>query len=645
YWESVDNVAGVSDLALNAQSLTTQAILTIDYTIPSEVKWYTSALGGTSFYTGPVMNPFSIPASGLSGTSITGNYSFYAACASDTLCRVPVTLKIKASPQVVQDSLSSCEMISSTGNGSFNLTTLNSSVSAANPLATVTYFQDLSLSLPITNPLSYVAGTSYVYSKVEQAGCYSSDTVYLQVFPKPDFGAASVNAFACIPDFVDAAQLIDPFSLVPPGTDTLYFEDALYSIPHLNPHWITTVDTVYILFETNSIPVCRDSAIAYVNVMPMNNYIVNQDTLLNFSVVGSVGCSGIQLSDGQLDTLHSVNDCARIASVLDWPDGTSLGNTLICEEIEAGVPFHNGQPYVNRHYSLSPATIDSATVCLYFLDDDLQQYNNAAFGSWPLLPTSSSPSYLNNLCFSRVSNGDLNTPGHIAEVIPHTAITSSYDPATTVWTFCFTTDSFGYFYLHAQNPFNIPLAVSDFQWQLQGIEEGVRIQWSCATEEKMAHYQIERSTDGIHFQVISPVIPAQSFQSGSQVNQASYVWMDDQPGYCQAQYRIRLTDIENTSWYSSVKTNKCIDNESINLFPNPVSDQIQFTVNTVEEGLMLLDIFDLTGRRIHSVLLNTSPGSQKGYVDCTQWETGWYSWKGQLPGGKTFSGKLLKKYN
>lgn len=78
---------------------------------------------------------------------------------------------------------------------------------------------------------------------------------------------------------------------------------------------------------------------------------------------------------------------------------------------------------------------------------------------WPALPTAFSPGNAVNLAITKVDNGDLNTPGHIATAIPNTLITTNYDAATTAWTVCFPVSGFSFFYAHSLNPNNIPLPV------------------------------------------------------------------------------------------------------------------------------------------------------------------------------------------
>lgn len=623
YWESVDNLVGGSDISINAQTLPTQAQLTIYYTMMPDVKWYTNATGGNSYFTGSPMNPFTSTGSGLSGTASTGNFTFYAACSADTLCRVPVVLKIKPSPAVVQDTIETCEVLASTGNGMFDLTTLSNNISAFNPLASVSYFQDANLSLLINTPTAYVSNSGFIYSKVQVAGCYSSDSVKLVVYDKPDFVNPLVSTSICQPGYLDATSLIDPFSTSPPGTDTLYFEDPGYSIYHPNPHNILSTDTVYMLFVTNTTPACKDSSMAILNVFPLNNFIVNQDTTFNFSISGSVGCSNIVLNDGNSDTLHSGSDCSRIVAINDVLNSVSLGTTTVCETIESSVLFHNGQPYVNRHYEISPTNNDSAIVCLYFLDDDLVQYNNAASGLWPSLPTALNPLLTANLCIAQTHNGDLNTPGHTVTSIPNTVISSTYDPATTVWTICFPVSSFSHFYLHAQNPLNIPLSAQLVRFTASRDHENSVIEWITSGELNNNYFIVERSDDGDNFNAISSPILSQAMNGNSQ-QELKYSFIDTHPRYGMNYYRLRTVDIDGKEGLSEIATVYFEKEIAVRLYPNPVQDELKIEIRSAKNCNALIRVLDATGRVVKTIDLLLQSGPNKTSVDLNELADGVY---------------------
>ncbi|HPI55605.1 MAG TPA: hypothetical protein PLU10_12985, partial [Chitinophagaceae bacterium] len=497
YWETLDDLVGASDVNLNAQTFPTTAKIYLNYVIQPITKWYLNAGFGAALTSNSNFNPFLTAGSGLTNTNTTGTSTYYVACSADTMCRVPVTLTIKPSPSAVQDTMTVCELISSTGTGEFDLTTMSTNIANGGPSGSVSYYQNSNLNILISNPSNYTSGTGIIYSKVDGTnGCFASDSVLLFVSAKPEFNPSVVSSSVCSPGVSFLPNLIGSFSTVPVGTDTLYFADAACTIPQ-SPT-VTTSGNYYMVFETNSTPACYDTAEAIITITPSTNEIVNQITTGNYSdCITPIACQTLPFNDGDMATFYNTADCRRVANLTDVLNATSLGNTEVCETIDCTTQIHHDQPYVNRVYQITPSTNDSAYVCLYYLDDDFDQYNfYATMFNWPLLPTAANPSWASNLAITRVENGPISATGsYVASSIPSSMITSSYDPASHVWTVCFPTDSFSHFYLHAINPGNIPLPT---KLEFTGhIENGVsKLKWNTYSEQNNSHFVLERSKDG-----------------------------------------------------------------------------------------------------------------------------------------------------
>jgi hypothetical protein len=276
-------------------------------------------------------------------------------------------------------------------------------------------------------------------------GCYSSDSLLVQVHSQPEIFPQALSGFACAPNSINVTDLIDPFSTSPTGTDTLYFADASCTIPYAgNPLAISSADTLYIVFATNTTPVCADTVQAIIDISQGGSLIVNQDPVLNYSIPLSPPlCNSLSLTDGVHDTVNNFQDCSRVASILDIPNGTSLGNVTVCEEIYGSIPTHNGQPYLNRIYEITSSTNESMEVCLYYLDSDFELYNSEAIVmGWPLLPTQATPQYIGNLAITQTTNGDLNSGTQVPTVIPNSALNITFDATYDIWNVCFPTKWF-----------------------------------------------------------------------------------------------------------------------------------------------------------------------------------------------------------
>jgi len=482
-----------------------------------------------------------------------------------------------------------------------------------------------------------------IYSKVfyPGTGCYSSDTVLLQVNGLPELVVN--NGFACAPNAINVSALINPFSTSPSGTDTLYFEDPGYSVPFTNPNNVTSTDTVYIVFATATNPVCADSAVAYVDVIPANNFITGQVTPANYSNAGTYSCMNTTLADGQSDTIRSTVDCRRVAAVTDVSNSTSLGNVSACLDIAASTPFHNGQPYLNRSIQVTAQNSDTAEVCLYFLDQDFQDYNaDAAFFGWPLLPVAATmPLNMGNIALTKVDNGDLNTPGHIATAISNAQINASYDPSTTVWTVCFPVSGFSYFYLHTQNPGNVPLPVTLLNFSGRREDGTSVLHWTTAAEQGNSHFVVERSRDGEQFSRLSDNILSKA-PGGNSQTALNYGYTDAAPFAGHNYYRLQQADLDGNISYSNV-VDVYFGNESIvTVYPNPASSLLNVDVQTPSATTAELSLSDATGRTVRVLQVKLQAGSNTVQMDIQDLADGVYMLRLSNGKGLEYSQKVNK---
>jgi hypothetical protein len=624
-------------MLLNAGGNPTQITLKIRYTyVPASFEWYNVPVGGSILYLYSPYNPVGAPGSGITNTNTPGITTFYAACAGSSDCRLPVDLVINPTPVVVQDTLNTCEYAIGSYAGVFNLTTLNGPVSAFVPGTTTTYWGDQALFVPVVDPLNDTNSTNFIYSKVtiDSTGCFSSDSVYLDVSPIPQFSQSVYSDFVCAPNSIDISSVVSVFSLV--QVDTLFFEDPLFTIPYSgNPHIITTVDTVYLIAQTNTPAACSDTSVAYIDVLAATNEIANQ-AFGNYSICGSVPCGNITLSDGNTETLFTTTDCKKIATITDSLDLVSLGSTTICEDIECSIMTHNGQPYVARVYEITPTTNGKATVCLYYLDQDFQDYNASAFPSWPIMD----PNF--NLCITQIDGGALGMPGTTAISIPNSSITSTFDPLTSVWTVCFPVDSFSTFICHTCNPGNAPLPVSLTSFTATKGEDVTHLEWRTATEINNAHFVVERSKDARNFTALSSKIVTKA-PGGTSHSPLTYNYTDAQPLEGYNYYRLQQVDLDGHASYSGTVSVYFGNETMVSLYPNPVSDELHVDINTPKATNATLSVLDATGRVVRKVDMSLAAGANATTVDLKGLADGVYMIRISNAKGLNFAQSVHKK--
>lgn len=634
YWEFYQDNISMSDIDINSTNPSV-ATLTIYYQyVPPAFAWYDVPTGGSSLYSLSPFDPLSYTNAVVNNSNTPGTYTFYAACLGLTGCRVPVDLVINPTPSAFQDTLSACEYAVGANNAVFDLTTIDDSVSGNNLAASVSYFGDQALQVAIADPTNDTSSTNFIYSMVSypSTGCYSSDSVLLDVQSIPQFSQNAYLGFACAPNSLDISSMINVFSLTP--IDSFYYDSPSYTTLFPNPHTIYVQDTVYAIVKTVNPVGCADTAIAYIDIIPATNFIANQ-TASNFSNCGSIPCGNILLSENLTETLYTTNDCRKIATVKDSVDGINLGTVTICEDITCGIDSINMQPYVARVYDITPTNNGKAMVCLYYLDQDFADYNAAAFPAWPAIDTT-------NLCITQVDNGDVNTPGHTAVSIPTSSMHFSYDPLTTVWTVCFPVDSFSYFYCHTCNPLNTPLPVQLMSFTGARVNNTSELKWITSNEQNNSHFVVERSKDGKNFTAISTNIKSKAAGGNSQ-SEINYSYTDLTPFNGHDYYRLAQYDIDGHESHSGT-VDVYFGNESVvTMYPNPVNTELTVEVNTPKATEATLKIIDAAGRTVQTVLLNLVSGQNSAKIDMHSLSDGVYMVTISNNKGLNYSQSIRKK--
>jgi Secretion system C-terminal sorting domain len=125
----------------------------------------------------------------------------------------------------------------------------------------------------------------------------------------------------------------------------------------------------------------------------------------------------------------------------------------------------------------------------------------------------------------------------------------------------------------------------------------VDLKWTTTNEINTAHFEIERSINGVQFIKIGSVNSANS----SGINNYSYE--DLQPLKGLNFYRLKQVDIDGSFKHSNI--NKVLfENfgDAVNIYPNPAKDYIQFDY-AGKQKTVLVNLFDMQSRLIKTTTL------------------------------------------
>ncbi|MEI2738296.1 MAG: hypothetical protein V9F01_05880 [Chitinophagaceae bacterium] len=162
-----------------------------------------------------------------------------------------------------------------------------------------------------------------------------------------------------------------------------------------------------------------------------------------------------------------------------------------------------------------------------------------------------------------------------------------------------TTPSFSNFFLKGALGGPLPTNLVAFSGQKEGSVNKLR--WITATESNNLGFEVQRSTDGINYTVISFV---NTLAMGGNSNDIlNYNYADNNPPGSKQYYRLRQIDVDNHSKFSNIiliKDNKALTLAIAGLFPNPATGLINIMLEApLHENVTLL-IMDAAGQNSNS---------------------------------------------
>lgn len=168
---------------------------------------------------------------------------------------------------------------------------------------------------------------------------------------------------------------------------------------------------------------------------------------------------------------------------------------------------------------------------------------------------------------------------------------------TTSWGTYFTklapeVQSFSTFSVFA--PSVVPVTLTYFKGNVENND--AHLAWETATELNNAGFDIEKSTDGVHFSSIGFVKG-----NGNSFTQKTYSFIDNNFTKT-AYYRLNQHDFDGKTTYSSiVSLQKEGKGNTVKIYPNPISTQSDLTIEFSEkvENSLNIDVVDVQGRILY----------------------------------------------
>ncbi len=169
-------------------------------------------------------------------------------------------------------------------------------------------------------------------------------------------------------------------------------------------------------------------------------------------------------------------------------------------------------------------------------------------------------------------------------------------------------------------PTPLPIELSNFKGEIE--DDYNFISWNTESEHNNDYFTLERSRNGIDFEMITIIAGA-----GNSSSSLSYKYRDDQPFSGVTYYRLKQTDFDGEESISQIISLNRKLSEAIvsDLYPNPTNESFNFDLSTSKGGKLSIILLDNTGRIMINKSMNAVAGSNAYNVDVNDLLNGVYS--------------------
>lgn len=136
----------------------------------------------------------------------------------------------------------------------------------------------------------------------------------------------------------------------------------------------------------------------------------------------------------------------------------------------------------------------------------------------------------------------------------------------------------------------LPIELISFRANFQ--QDKVKLSWVTANEINNEYFTVQHSMDGVSFQNVLEINGA-----GNSNSILSYFTSHDQPRRGINYYRLMQTDYDGTSSFSNIEAVE-IFNKKINVYPNPVINEVNISFADFEKGKIDFGIYNVYGKEI-----------------------------------------------
>jgi hypothetical protein len=166
-----------------------------------------------------------------------------------------------------------------------------------------------------------------------------------------------------------------------------------------------------------------------------------------------------------------------------------------------------------------------------------------------------------------------------------------------------------------------PLPVELLDFKATSIGRHVQLDWTTVTEINNEGFEVERSADGLYFEMIGWVEG-----NGNSTVMHQYQFTDEEPFEGVNYYRLRQVDFDNRFAYSKIVSVVVSERKAnaleVNMYPNPATGILNIDLVNFKGKEAQIRVFSIDGRMVFNH--NIIAGENKKTVDVSGFSTGTY---------------------
>lgn len=184
----------------------------------------------------------------------------------------------------------------------------------------------------------------------------------------------------------------------------------------------------------------------------------------------------------------------------------------------------------------------------------------------------------------------------------------------------------------------LPVELSEFNVAYIPDEHVIDLHWITASEMNSDRFEVERSFDGINYEVIA-VVKAQ----GTTTNETQYYTIDKDPKIGVNYYRLNQIDIDGGNRYSETRTVNILDDgyDILSFYPNPTSGSTEVIFNSYRKEDVQLTVLSFDGKPLVKTTLAAEKGGNRFDLDLSNLNGNMFIVT-ITTSDKVYSGKLIK---